>query len=166
MRFTPVSLFSNGKVQYFDYQATTPVDYRVLDAMMPFYTDMYGNPHSKTHKFGWDSANAIENARSQVADLIGADPKEIIFTSGATESNNMVLKGLAKFYGKERKHIITTQIEHKCILDTCRHLELDGYRVTYLPVQKNGILDVELLRKTIADSKEKILCVSIILVHN
>lgn len=142
IRKSPVQLFATGKVQYFDYQATTPVDYRVLDSMMPYLTDFYGNPHSKTHKFGWDSAKAIENAREQVADLIGADSKEIIFTSGATESNNMVLKGLAKFYGNERKHIITTQIEHKCILDTCRHLEMEGFKVTYLPVQKNGILDV------------------------
>lgn len=158
--------FSTGKVQYFDYQATTPIDYRVLDAMMPYLTDFYGNPHSKTHKFGWDSAKAIDSAREQVATLIKADPKEIVFTSGATESNNMVLKGLAKFYGNERKHIITTQIEHKCILDTCRHLELEGFKVTYLPVQKNGILDVELLKKTILESKEKVLCVSVILVHN
>ena len=96
---SPLRSISTGRVQYFDYQATTPVDYRVLDAMMPYMTDYYGNPHSKTHKFGWDSAKAIENAREQVAGLIGADPKEIIFTSGATESNNMTLKGLAKFYG-------------------------------------------------------------------
>ena len=109
-------------VRYFDYQSTTPVDYRVLDAMMPYMTSQYGNPHSKTHKFGWDTATATENARAQVAKLIGADPKEIFFTSGATESNNMTLKGLAKFYGGERKHIITTQLEHKCILDTCRYL--------------------------------------------
>lgn len=94
-----LQMFSEKKLKYFDYQATTPVDYRVLDAMMPFYTDMYGNPHSKTHKFGWDSATAIEKARTQVADLIGAQSKDIIFTSGATESNNMCLKGLAKFYG-------------------------------------------------------------------
>lgn len=102
--------FATRKVQYLDYQATTPIDYRVLDAMMPYLTQHYGNPHSKTHQYGWDSSEAVETARSQVASLIGADPKEIIFTSGATESNNMVLKGLAKFYGGERKHIITTQI--------------------------------------------------------
>lgn len=144
--------FSSSKVIYLDYQATTPLDYRVLDAMMPFNLDYYGNPHSRNHKYGWDTSTAVETARTQVASLIGADPKEIIFTSGATESNNMVLKGLAAFYGKERKHIITTQIEHKCVLDTCRNLELQGFRVTYLPLQKNGILDLELLKKTIDES--------------
>lgn len=163
---TSLFAFSTSKVQYLDYQATTPVDYRVLDAMMPYFTEHYGNPHSKTHQFGWDSASAIEQARRQVADLIGADEKEIIFTSGATESNNMVLKGLSKFYGDKRKHIITTQIEHKCILDTCRYLELEGFKVTYLPVEKTGLLNVDLLRKTIEDSKEPVLCVSVIFVHN
>jgi cysteine desulfurase len=95
----PLCAFSTRKVQYLDYQATTPVDYRVLDAMLPYFTQFYGNPHSKTHQFGWDSSEAIEKARVQIASLINADPREIIFTSGATESNNMSLKGLAKFYG-------------------------------------------------------------------
>ena len=166
MKTSPIFQFSTRKVQYFDYQATTPIDYRVLDAMVPYLTEHYGNPHSKTHQYGWNSSTAIEVARGQIADLIKCDPKELIFTSGATESNNMVLKGLAKFYGNERKHIITTQIEHKCVLDTCRHLELEGYKVSYLPVDKTGILDVNLLRKTIEESHEKILCVSVIFVHN
>ena len=103
-------LFSSSKVIYLDYQATTPLDYRVLDAMTPYNLEYYGNPHSRNHKYGWDTSQAVEIARKQVADVIGADSREIIFTSGATESNNMVLKGLAAFYGKERKHIITTQI--------------------------------------------------------
>ena len=129
-------------------QATTQTDYRVLDAMLPFMTNMFGNPHSKSHEYGWETEKAVENARAQIASLIGAEPKEIIFTSGATESNNMALKGLAKFY-KKKKHIITTQIEHKCVLDTCRHLEEEGYEVTYLPVQPNGLVDLELLERTI-----------------
>jgi cysteine desulfurase len=160
------NLFATNKVIYLDYQATTPIDYRVLDAMLPYMTQYYGNPHSKTHQFGWDTSKGVEVAREQIADLISADPKEIIFTSGATESNNQVLKGLAAFYGHERKHIITTQIEHKCILDTCRNLELQGYTVTYLPLKNNGILDLQVLKKTIDESKEKVLCVSTMFVNN
>ena len=161
-----ICTFATNKTQYFDYQATTPIDYRVLDAMTPYLTQHYGNPHSKTHQFGWDSARAIETARKQVAELIGADEKEIIFTSGATESNNMVLKGLSKFYGDKKKHIITTQIEHKCILDTCRYLELEGFKVTYLPVEQSGLLSVDLLKKTVEESDVPVLCVSVNYVHN
>lgn len=120
---------------YLDNQSTTPLDFRVLDKMMPFMTNGYGNPHSTSHEFGWETEEAVQRARQQIANLIGADEKEITFTSGATESNNCILKGLASFYGKKKNHIITTQIEHKCVLDTCRHLEEQGMRVTYLPVE-------------------------------
>lgn len=136
---------------YLDAQATKPVDPRVLDSMLPYYTSIFGNPHSRTHSFGWNAEKGIENARKQVADLIKADAKEIIFTSGATESNNMALKGVVSFLKKDNKpiHIITTQIEHKCILDTCRRLEEEGVKVTYLPVDNQGILDTNLLKKSI-----------------
>ncbi|EQB60279.1 cysteine mitochondrial-like protein [Vairimorpha apis BRL 01] len=136
---------------YLDAQATKPLDPRVLDSMLPYYTSIFGNPHSRTHSYGWNAEKGVENARKQVADLIKADPKEIIFTSGATESGNMALKGVANFLKSENKpvHIITTQIEHKCILDTCRRLEEEGVKVTYLPVNSNGIIDLDLLKKSI-----------------
>jgi cysteine desulfurase len=129
---------------YLDAQATTPTDPRVLDAMLPFLTGLYGNPHSRTHAYGWETDKAVEQARQQVADLIGADPKEIIFTSGATESNNMSIKGVARFFGRsgKKKHIITCQTEHKCVLDSCRHLQDEGYDVTYLPVKSTGLIDM------------------------
>ena len=136
---------------YLDMQSTTPVDPRVLDAMLPFLTGVYGNPHSRTHAYGWESEKAVDEAREHVASLIGADPKEIIFTSGATESNNMCLKGVARFFGRsgKKKHIITTQTEHKCVLDSCRHLQDEGYEVTYLPVQNNGLIKMEDLEAAI-----------------
>jgi cysteine desulfurase len=129
---------------YLDAQATTPTDPRVLDAMLPFLTGLYGNPHSRTHAYGWETDKAVEQARQQVADLIGADPKEIIFTSGATESNNMSIKGVARFFGRsgKKKHIITCQTEHKCVLDSCRHLQDEGFDVTYLPVGNTGLIDL------------------------
>eukprot|EP00898_Chlorokybus_atmophyticus_P002056 jgi/Chlat1/2851/Chrsp194S00793 len=127
-----------GRPLYLDMQATTPVDPRVLDAMLPYYIDLYGNPHSRTHLYGWESEDAIERARQQVAKLINADPKEIIFTSGATESNNMAIKGVAHFYQDKKKHIITTQTDHKCVLDSCRQLQQEGFDVTYLPALING----------------------------
>ena len=117
--------------------------------MLPYLTESFGNPHSRSHSFGWETEQACENARDQVADLIGASSKEIIFTSGATESNNLCLKGLASFYGDKKKHVITTQIDHKCVLDSCRKLEDEGFDVTYLPVQTNGIVDLEELKKAI-----------------
>jgi len=123
----------DGRPAYLDFQATTPQDPRVLDAMLPFMMGKYGNPHSKTHKFGWETENAVEEARSHIAELIGASPKEIIFTSGATESNNMALKGVAHFNKGRKNHLITTQTEHKCVLDSCRFLESEGFEVTYLP---------------------------------
>eukprot|EP00971_Amphidinium_carterae_P208417 4135160-Amphidinium_carterae.1 len=126
---------------YLDMQATTPVDPRVLDAMMPYYGGRFGNPHSRSHSYGWDAEEATETARKQIADLIGADSKEIFFTSGATESNNMAVKGIAAFYQGKKKHIITTQTEHKCVLASCRRLEVEeGWEVTYLPVGKDGLI--------------------------
>lgn len=127
---------------YLDMQATTPIDPRVNDKMMPYWMMGYGNPHSRTHWYGWEAEKAIEESRKHVASLIGADPKEIIFTSGATESNNMIIKGVARFYGKNKKHIITTQTEHKCVLDSCRVLQDEGFEVTYLPVKTNGLIDM------------------------
>ncbi|KZT02301.1 cysteine desulfurase NFS1 [Laetiporus sulphureus 93-53] len=140
---------------YLDMQATTPVDPRVLDAMLPYFTDQYGNPHSRTHAYGWEAEKAVEDGRkaraggTNIADLIGADPKDIIFTSGATESNNMAIKGVARFHKDKKRHIITTQTEHKCVLDSCRKLQEEGFDVTYLPVQKNGIVDLAELEKAI-----------------
>lgn len=132
-----------------DAQATTPMDPRVLDAMMPYCVSYYGNPHSRTHAYGWESEEAVEKARMQVAGLINADAREIVFTSGATESNNLAIKGIAHFYKSKKNHIITTQTEHKCVLDSCRILESEGFDVTYLPVRSNGIIDVEHLREMI-----------------
>lgn len=134
---------------YMDFQATTPMDPRVLDSMLPYQVNYYGNPHSRTHVYGWESESAMEKARKQVARLIGADPREIVFTSGATESNNMAIKGVARFYKARKKHIITTQTEHKCVLDSCRVLEAEGFDVTYLPVKSNGIIDLQHLEEMI-----------------
>jgi cysteine desulfurase len=157
---------NNTKVKlpiYLDNQATTPLDPRVLDSMLPYFTTKFGNPHSRSHSHGWEAEEACELARKQVADLIGADPKEIIFTSGATEANNLALKGIAKFYGEKKKHIITLVTEHKCILDSCRHLEEDGFDVTYLPVMPNGIVDLKVLENAITDQT---MLVSIMGVNN
>lgn len=150
---------------YLDAQATTPTDPRVLDAMLPFYTGLYGNPHSRTHAYGWETDKAVEQARQHVADLIGADAKEIIFTSGATESNNMSVKGVARFFkkGGKKRHIITCQTEHKCVLDSCRHLQDEGFEVTYLPVQNNGLISIEELEKAI---RPETALVSIMTVNN
>lgn len=150
---------------YLDAQATTPTDPRVLDAMLPFLTGLYGNPHSRTHAYGWETDNAVEQARKNIADLIGADPKEIIFTSGATESNNMSVKGVARFFkkGGKKNHIITCQTEHKCVLDSCRHLQEEGFEVTYLPVQSNGLIDMEQLEKSM---RPETCLVSIMSVNN
>lgn len=134
---------------YLDYQATTPVDPRVVEEMLPYFTEKFGNAHSRSHSFGWESEAAVEVAREQIAKLINADPKEIIFTSGATESNNMAIKGVAHFYAKKKKHIITVVTEHKCVLDACRHLEEEGFKVTYLPVDSNGLINLQDLEKAI-----------------
>ncbi|KAI0559343.1 cysteine desulfurase IscS mitochondrial precursor [Gracilaria domingensis] len=134
---------------YLDMQSTTPVDPRVADAMIPHLTTHHGNPHSRTHAYGWDAERAVEVARAQVASLVGADPREIIFTSGATESNNMVVKGVAMFYKSRKKHVVTTQTEHKCVLDSCRWLQQRGFDVTYLPVKSDGLLDLDELKTAI-----------------
>ncbi|KAJ7944579.1 Cysteine desulfurase-like protein [Quillaja saponaria] len=139
----------SGRPLYLDVQATSPVDPRVLDAMLPYYLSRFGNPHSRTHLYGWESDMAVENSRAQVASLIGASPKEIVFTSGATESNNISVKGVMHFYKDKKKHVITTQTEHKCVLDSCRHLQQEGFDVTYLPVRSDGLIDLEKLRAAI-----------------
>ncbi|MCC8418245.1 MAG: IscS subfamily cysteine desulfurase [Rickettsia endosymbiont of Glossina mortisans submortisans] len=148
---------------YMDYQATTPLDPRVMGAMLPYFTTKFGNPHSRSHSFGWEAENAVEEARSRVARLIGADTKEIIFTSGATESNNLAIKGIAKFYGNKKNHIITIVSEHKCVLDACRHLEQEGMKITYLPIKPNGIIDLENLKNAITDQT---MLVSVMAVNN
>lgn len=134
----------NGRgPSYLDMQATTPVDPRVLDAMLPWFHARFGNPHSRSHVYGWDAEEATEEARKKLAALINANPKEIFFTSGATESNNLAVKGVADFYGDKKKHIITTQTEHKCVLASCRRLEVEkGWEVTYLPVNKDGLVNL------------------------
>ncbi|KAJ8358646.1 hypothetical protein SKAU_G00151710 [Synaphobranchus kaupii] len=148
---------------YMDFQATTPMDPRVLDAMLPFQVNYYGNPHSRTHAYGWESESAMEKARKQVADLIAADPREIVFTSGATESNNTAIKGVARFYKSKKKHVITSQTEHKCVLDSCRVLQGEGFEVTYLPVKPNGLIDLKQLEEAIRPDTS---LVSIMTVNN
>jgi cysteine desulfurase len=150
---------------YLDAQATTPTDPRVLDAMLPYFTGLYGNPHSRTHAYGWETDKGVEQARANIAELIGADPKEIIFTSGATESNNMSIKGVARFFkrGGKKNHIITCQTEHKCVLDSCRHMQDDGFDVTYLPVKSDGRIDMAELEAAI---RPDTMLVSIMTVNN
>ena len=147
---------------FLDFQSTTPIDPRVLDEMLPYMTVRYGNAHSRSHSFGWETAQAVSTARQQVAKLIGAHSTEVVFTSGATESNNLALKGLAAFY-KDKKHIITSQIEHKCVLNTCRDLERQGYTVTYLPVSNKGLINPQ---HVIDNITKDTLCLSTIYVHN
>jgi len=149
---------------YLDAQSTTALDPRVLDAMLPYLTTYYGNPHSRTHAYGWESEAAMEKAREQIADLVGADPKEIIFTSGATESNNISCKGVARFYKSKKNHIITTQTEHKCVLDSCRILEAEGFEVTYLPVQQNGRIDLDEFKNAIRPGKTVL--ASVMMINN
>jgi cysteine desulfurase len=148
---------------YLDYQSTTPLDPRVLEAMMPYLTGKFGNPHSRSHQFGWEAEEAIEVARANIAKLIHADPKEIVFTSGATESNNIAIKGLAYFHKDKKNHIITVETEHKCVIDSCRHLADEGFDVTFLPVKSNGIIDLETLEAAI---KPETLLISIMAVNN
>ena len=148
---------------YLDYQATTPMDKRVLDAMMPYFMEKFGNPHSRNHEHGWEAEEAVENARKQIADLIGGDEREIVFTSGATESNNLAIAGVAQFYKDQKDHIVTLVTEHKCVLDTCRHLEQQGFKVTYLPVKQDGLVDLAQLEAAITD---KTAIVSIMAANN
>ncbi|WP_395877397.1 IscS subfamily cysteine desulfurase [Ehrlichia muris] len=147
---------------FLDYQSTTKTDDRVLEAMIPYFKQ-FSNPHSRSHSFGWKAESAVELARERVASLINAEAKEIIFTSGATESNNLAIKGVANFYKNKGNHIITVRTEHKCVLDSCRHLETEGFHVTYLDVQKNGILNLDLLKSSITN---KTILVSVMMVNN
>ena len=148
---------------YMDNHATTPLDPRVLEAMMPYFTGKFGNAASRNHSFGWDAEQAVETAREQIAKLIGATAKEIIFTSGATESDNLAIKGIAEMYRERGNHIITQVTEHKAVLDTCKRLEKYGYRVTYLPVKADGLIDLEDLKRAIDD---KTILVTIMAANN
>src|SRR5580692_4547213 len=148
---------------YLDNHATTRVDPRVLQAMLPYFTEHFGNAASRNHMFGWEAEVAVDKGRQQIADLIGATAKEIIFTSGATESNNLAIKGVAEMYAEKGNHIITEATEHKAVLDTCKKLEKNGYRVTYLPVKGDGLIDLDMLRETITD---KTILVTIMYANN
>jgi cysteine desulfurase len=148
---------------YMDYHATTPMDPRVFEAMKPYFLQTFGNAASRNHSFGWEAEEAVEKSRKQIASLIGATAKEIVFTSGATESNNLALKGVAEMYAEKGNHIITAATEHKAILDTCKRLEKHGVRVTYLPVQTNGLVDLEQLQAAITD---KTILISIMYANN
>ena len=148
---------------YLDYSATTPVDPRVAEKMIPYLVEKFGNPASRSHSFGWEAEAAVEAARDQVAALINADPKEIIWTSGATESDNLAIKGAAYFYAGKGKHLITVKTEHKAVLDTCRELERQGFEVTYLDVQENGLIDLETFKAAI---RPDTILVSVMFVNN
>ena len=136
---------------YMDNHATTPVDPRVVEEMLPYFTNKFGNAASRNHQFGWEAEEAVEQARDRIAKLIGATPKEIIFTSGATESDNLAIKGVAEMYKEKGNHIITATTEHKAVLDTCKRLEKYGYRITYMPVQKDGLVDLDDLKRAMDD---------------
>ena len=148
---------------YLDYAATTPVDKRVAEKMIPYLTETFGNPASNSYAFGWTAEEAVEKARADIAALINADPKEIVFTSGATESNNLAIKGAAHFYKSKGNHLITVKTEHKAVLDTMRELERQGYEVTYLDVQENGLVDLDVLKAAI---REDTILVSVMWVNN
>ena len=148
---------------YMDYGATTPCDPRVVDAMIPWLREHFGNPASRSHAWGWEAEAAVEKARANVADLIGADPREIVWTSGATESNNLALKGAAHFYQGKGKHLITVKTEHKAVLDPCRELERQGFEVTYLDVQEDGLLDLDKLKAAI---RPDTILISVMFVNN
>jgi len=148
---------------YLDYSATTPVDPRVAEKMIPYLTEKFGNPASRSHEFGWDAERAVEEAREQVAALVNADSKEIIWTSGATESNNLAIKGAAHFYKGKGKHLVTVMTEHKAVIDTMRHLESEGYEVTYLMPETNGLVDMEKFKAAL---RPDTLLASVMLVNN
>ncbi|MDN7444654.1 IscS subfamily cysteine desulfurase [Burkholderia cepacia] len=148
---------------YMDYSATTPVDPRVVDKMVPFLHEQFGNPASRSHSYGWDAEQAVEEARAHVAALLGADPREIVWTSGATEGNNLAIKGAAHFYQGKGRHLVTVKTEHKAVLDTCRELERQGFDVTYLDVREDGLLDLDTVRQALrADT----ILVSVMLANN
>ena len=148
---------------YMDYSATTPVDPRVVDKMVPFLHEQFGNPASRSHSYGWDAEQAVEEARAHVAALLGADPREIVWTSGATEGNNLAIKGAAHFYQGNGKHLVTVKTEHKAVLDTCRELERQGFDVTYLDVREDGLVDLDALQQALrADT----ILVSVMLANN
>jgi cysteine desulfurase len=151
------------KTIYLDNHATTQVDPRVVAAMLPYFTEHFGNAASRNHEFGWEAEQGVEKARKQVADLIGATAKEIIFTSGATESDNLAIKGIAEMYAEKGNHIITAATEHKAVLDTCKKLEKHGFRVTYLPVKGDGLVDLDMLKEAITD---KTILVTIMYANN
>ena len=148
---------------YLENHATTRVDPRVVDAMLPYFTEHFGNAASRNHEFGWEAEQAVDKGRKQIADLIGATPKEIIFTSGATESDNLAIKGVAEMYAEKGNHIITVVTEHKAVLDTCKKLEKNGYRITYLPVMGDGLIDLDMLKEAFTD---KTILVSIMYANN
>ncbi len=148
---------------YLDYSATTPCDPRVVEKMLPYLTEHFGNPASHSHQYGWDAEKAVEEARKNVADIIGADPREIVWTSGATESDNLAIKGAAHFYKEKGRHLITVKTEHKAVLDSMRQLELEGYEVTYLDVQENGLIDLEALKAAI---RPDTILISVMAVNN
>jgi cysteine desulfurase len=148
---------------YMDYSATTPVDPRVVDKMIPYLREQFGNPASRSHQYGWDAERAVEEARENVAKLVNCDPREIIWTSGATESDNLAIKGAAHFYKSKGKHIITVKTEHKAVLDTCRELEREGFEVTYLDVKDDGLLDLDKLQAAI---RPDTILVSVMSVNN
>ncbi|MBL8240551.1 MAG: IscS subfamily cysteine desulfurase [Bryobacterales bacterium] len=152
-----------SKPIYFDNHATTPVDPRVLEAMLPYFTEHFGNAASRNHAYGWAAEDAVEKGRKQIAALIGANSKEIVFTSGATESNNLAIKGVAEMYAEKGNHIITAATEHKAVLDTCKHLEKKGCRITYLPLKGDGLIDLDMLRDAITD---KTILISIMYANN
>ena len=148
---------------YLDYSATTPVDPRVAEKMIPYLVEKFGNPASRSHAFGWEAEAAVEEARAEVAKLVNADPKEIVWTSGATESNNLAIKGAAHFYSGKGKHVITVKTEHKAVLDTCRELERGGFEVTYLDVKESGLLDLDVFKSAL---RPDTILVSVMLVNN
>ena len=148
---------------YLDNHATTRVDPRVVEAMLPYFTEYFGNAASRNHEFGWKAEEAVDRARKQIADLVGATPREIIFTSGATESDNLAIKGVAEMYAEKGNHIITAATEHKAVLDTCKKLEKHGYRVTYLPVMGDGLIDLDMLKESFTD---KTILVTIMYANN
>ena len=148
---------------YLDNHATTQCDPRVVETMLPYFMENFGNAASRNHSFGWIAEEGVEHARKQIADLIGANTKEIVFTSGATESNNLAIKGVVEMYAERGNHIITVATEHKAVLDTCKHLEKQGVRVTYLPLQGSGLVDLDMLRDAITD---KTILVSIMYANN